>query len=41
LPQELHDRLWLTARKRRTSVSAVAILALDQYLPKLEIREAS
>jgi hypothetical protein len=41
LTEEIHDRLWLTARKRRMSVSAVAMLALDGYLPKLEIREAS
>ena len=41
LSDEIHDRLWLTARKRKMSISAVAMLALDSYLPKLEIREAS
>jgi hypothetical protein len=39
LSDEIHDRLWLTARKRKLSISAVAMLALDVYLPKLEIRE--
>jgi hypothetical protein len=41
LPDDIYDRLWLTARKRRMSLSAVATLALDGYLPKLEIRDAS
>jgi hypothetical protein len=34
LPDEVHDRLWLLARQRRTTVSAVATEILDKNLPR-------
>jgi hypothetical protein len=41
LPDDVHDRLWLLARQRRKSVSAVAAEILDRNLPRLKIeREA-
>lgn len=37
LPDDIHDRLWLLARKRKTTVSAVAADILDRNLPRLRI----
>ena len=41
LPDGVHDRLWLLARQRRVSVSAVAADILDKNLPRYRVeREA-
>ena len=37
LPDDVHDRLWLLARQRRTSVSTVAAEILDRNLPRYRI----
>ena len=37
LPDDVHDRLWLLARQRRQSVSAVAAEILDRNLPRFQI----
>jgi hypothetical protein len=37
LPDEVHDRLWLLARQRRTTVSAVATEILDKNLPRWRV----
>ena len=37
LPDGIHDRLWLLARQKRTTVSAVAADILDRNLPRLRI----
>jgi hypothetical protein len=37
LPDDLHDLLWLHARKKKTTVSAVATQILRSNLPKLRI----
>ena len=39
LPETLHDRLWYTARARRTTVSAIAAKLLDQHLPEWELTQ--
>jgi hypothetical protein len=36
LPDELHDRLWLWARQRRMTVSAVAADVLDKNVPRFK-----
>jgi hypothetical protein len=41
LTEEMHTRAWLTARKRKTSLSAVVMLALERDLPKLVISEVA
>jgi predicted transcriptional regulator len=38
LPDEVHDRLWLLARQRKQSVSAVANDLLDRALPRWELK---
>ena len=38
LTDDVHDRLWLLARQRKQTVSAVANALLDSALPKWEIR---
>jgi hypothetical protein len=41
LPEELHDRLWLLARHKRSTVSAVATEILDKNTPRFRLeREA-
>ncbi len=41
LPDAIHDRLWLLARQRRVTVSAVAADILDKNLPRYRVeREA-
>lgn len=37
LPDEVHDRLWLLARQRRQSVSAIAAEILDRALPRFRV----
>ncbi len=37
LPDDVHDRLWLLARQRRTSVSTVAAEILDRNLPRYRV----
>jgi hypothetical protein len=37
LPDALHDRLWLMARQRKTTVSAVAADILDKNLPRFRV----
>ena len=37
LPDDVHDRLWLLARQRRQSVSAVATEILDRNLPRFTV----
>lgn len=37
LPDDVHDRLWLLARQRRKSVSAVAAEVLDRNLPRFKV----
>ena len=37
LPDDVHDRLWLLARQRRTSVSTVAAEILDRNLPRFRV----
>lgn len=37
LPDDIHDRLWLLARQRRTTVSAVAVELLDKVLPRWRV----
>ena len=37
LPDDVHDRLWLLARQRRQTVSAVAAEILDRNLPRFTI----
>jgi hypothetical protein len=37
LPDDVHDRLWLLARQRRKSVSAVAAEILDRSLPRFKV----
>jgi len=37
LPDDIHDRLWLLARQRRTTVSAVAAELLDKVLPRWRV----
>jgi hypothetical protein len=37
LPDDIHDRLWLLARQRRTTVSAVAADLLDRNLPRFKV----
>lgn len=37
LPDAIHDRLWLLARQRRTTVSAVAADLLDKNLPRFKV----
>ena len=37
LPDDFHDRLWLLARQRKTSVSAVATEILDRNLPRFTV----
>lgn len=37
LPDEIHDRLWLMARQKRTTVSAVATDLLDKALPRFRV----
>ena len=37
LPDDIHDRLWLLARQRRTTVSAVAVEILDKNLPRWRV----
>src|SRR5262249_9066357 len=38
LPDDLHDRLWLTSRQERTTVGAVATGILDRHRPRLRIK---
>ena len=38
LSDDVHDRLWLLARDRRTTVSAVANNLLDKALPRFEVK---
>lgn len=38
LTDDIHDRLWLLARQRRTTVSAVANELLDKALPRWDIK---
>jgi hypothetical protein len=37
LPDDVHDRLWLLARQRRQTVSAVATEILDRNLPRFTV----
>ena len=37
LPADVHDRLWLYARQKRTTVSAVATEILDRNLPRFRV----
>jgi hypothetical protein len=37
LPDDVHDRLWLLARQRRTTVSTVAAEILDRNLPRFMV----
>jgi len=37
LADSIHDRLWLLARQRRTTVSAVAADILDKNLPRFKV----
>jgi hypothetical protein len=37
LPDDVHDRLWLLARQRRTTVSTVAAEILDRNLPRFKV----
>ena len=37
LPDDVHDRLWLLARQRKQSVSAVATEILDRNLPRFTV----
>ena len=37
LPDGIHDRLWLLARQRRATVSAVAADILDKSLPRFRV----
>jgi hypothetical protein len=37
LPDDVHDRLWLLARQRRQTVSAVAAEILDRNLPRFQV----
>jgi hypothetical protein len=37
LPDSIHDRLWLYARQKRTTVSAVAAEILDKNLPRYRV----
>jgi hypothetical protein len=41
LPDGIHDRLWLLARQRRVSVSAVAADILDKNLPRYRVERES
>jgi hypothetical protein len=41
LTDDVHDRLWMLARQRRTTVSAVANDLLDKALPRWEVKRAS
>ena len=38
LTEDVHDRLWLLARQRKQSVSAVANDLLDRALPRWELK---
>jgi hypothetical protein len=38
LPDDVHDRLWLLARQKRKSVSAVAAEILDRNLPRFTVQ---
>jgi hypothetical protein len=38
LPDDVHDRLWLLARQKRKSVSAVAAELLDRNLPRFKVQ---
>jgi hypothetical protein len=38
LTEDVHDRLWLLARQRKQSVSAVANDLLDRSLPRWELK---
>ncbi|HMB04233.1 MAG TPA: hypothetical protein VKP69_10910 [Isosphaeraceae bacterium] len=37
LPDEVHDRLWLLTRQRRTTASTVATEILDKNLPRWRV----
>jgi hypothetical protein len=37
LPDDVHDRLWLLARQRRQTISAVAAEILDRNLPRFSV----
>ena len=37
LPDDIHDRLWLLARSRKSNVSAVATDLLDKALPHWKV----
>jgi hypothetical protein len=37
LTDDIHDHLWLLARKKRISISAAAMDILDRNLPRLRI----
>ena len=37
LPDDVHDRLWLLARQRKTTVSAIATEILDRNLPRFKV----
>jgi len=41
LTEEMHTRAWLTAKKRKTTLSAVVMLALERDLTKLVISEVT
>jgi hypothetical protein len=40
LSDDVHDRLWLLARQRRTTVSNLANELLDRALPKWEVKRS-
>jgi hypothetical protein len=40
LSDDVHDRLWMLARQRKTTVSAVANDLLDKALPRWEVKRA-
>jgi hypothetical protein len=37
MPDDVHDRLWLLARQRRTTISAAAADILDRTLPRFKV----
>jgi hypothetical protein len=37
LPDDIHDRLWMLAHQRRTTVSAIAAEILDRNLPRWRV----
>jgi hypothetical protein len=39
LPDDVHDRLWLVARQKKQTVSAVAADILDRNLPKFRVEK--